>query len=1042
LFHQFCKMIKATIALAFIACQTLFCPSYGQQASLSKKTSLPQKAFPPKKAFPPDVGRIRSGFLQPPSSARPGVYWYFMDGNRSKEAMRKDLESMKQAGIGNLIFLEVNIGIPRGPVDLLSKQWLDMYAYAVKEAERLGIEITMGIGPGWTGSGGPWVRPSEAMQDLVGSAIQVSGGGEQKIVLPVPEPKPPYFGMDQFTPALKKQWEGFYKDVAVLAFPTPSAPGQVPDIGEKALYYRAPVSSVKGVKSLLPSLAAYPALPANAVIPKDEVIDLTDKLQPDGTLNWTPPAGNYTIMRFVSRNNGALTRPAPLPGLGFESDKFDTVALNAHLEAYIGKLLTSIGHPVTMSPGGLKRLHMDSWEMGAQNWTGHFREEFRKRRGYDPLPFYPVYAGKVIQSLEISERFLWDLRLTAQELVLDYHAGQVRRYSHRHGLGLSIEPYDMNPTADLDLGAVADVPMAEFWSKGYGYNTAFSVIEATSVAHVNGKSLVPAESFTAVGEDWRQYPGSMKNQGDWAFASGINRFVFHTFQHQSLPDSLRPGMTMGAIGVHWDRGETWWPMVRDYHRYISRCSFVLQQGRAIADILYLTPEGAPQVFRPPLSALAGDSVLPDRKGYNFDGCSPGELYSASVKDHRVVFASGASYRVLILPASETMTPALLAKVLSLVREGAIVVGNPPVKSPGLSGYPECDREVQSMAAELWGRTEDTAGLLGHSFGKGRIIRETKEKTIGEGEAALYPDYDQTAALLVKMDVRQDFESAAPIRYTHRAGQDWDIYFVSNRTDAPVKGDAIFRSDKGTPEIWDAVTGETRRLPEFTRSNGRTAVPLVFDRYQSFFVVFKGPSERAAPAFGPAAAATGNFPAGRTLATLEGPWAVTFDPHWGGPGKTVFERLEDWTESPVQGIRYYSGIARYQRNFDLPFTQAKDKNKRVFIDLGTVKDMARIRLNGKDLGVVWTAPHKVDITDAVKQKDNLLVIEVVNRWPNRLIGDEQFPDDGIRDGQWPEWLVKGQPRPGKRYTFTTYHPYGKDSPLLPSGLLGPVTIVVK
>ena len=583
--------------------------------------------------------------------------------------------------------------------------------------------------------------------------------------------------------------------------------------------------------------------------------------------------------------------------------------------------------------------------------------------------------------------------------------------------------------------------MGEFWSEGYGYNTTFSIIEATSIAHINGKSLVPSEAFTAAGEDWKQYPGSMKNQGDWAFAAGINRFVFHTFQNQYLADSLRPGMTMGPYGVNWNRSQTWWPMVGDYHRYISRCSFVLQQGRPVADILYLTPEGAPQVFRPPFSALNDeDPWLPDRKGYNFDGCSPGELYKAQVKDHRIVFPSGASYRVLILPASETMTPALLAKVLSLVREGAIVVGNPPKKSPGLSGYPECDRQVQTMAVQFWGGKTDTMELSGHPYGKGKIIR--KRNVLQKGETALYPGYDQTAGLLKQMGVREDFESTAPIRYSHRTAHDWDIYFVSNRTDTQVKGACIFRSDKGAPEIWDPLTGETRRLPVFTRRNGRTTVPLAFDAYQSFFVVFKGVSSGTFPTLESVASKRENFPSGKTLATLEGPWTVTFDPHWGGPGKTVFEQLVDWTKSPVEGIRYYSGIAQYQRNFDLPVIPAMNKHKKIFIDLGTVKDMARVWLNGKDLGVLWTAPMEMDITDAVKQKDNLLIIEVVNRWPNRLIGDQQFPDDGIKDGQWPPWLVKGQPRNSRRYTFTTYQPYRKDSPLLPSGLLGPVTIFIR
>jgi len=258
-------------------------------------------------------------------------------------------------------------------------------------------------------------------------------------------------------------------------------------------------------------------------------------------------------------------------------------------------------------------LHMDSWEMGAQNWSPQFREEFKKRRGYDPLLYYPVYSGLVVESLEKSERFLWDLRQTGQELIIENHAMHLKKYGQKYNLGFSIEPYDMNPTADMELGALADVPMCEFWSKGYGYNSSFSCIQAASIAHVNGNKVVAAEAFTADHDAWKQYPGSMKNQGDWAFAAGINRFVYHTFQHQFLDDNLKPGMTMGPYGVHWDRSQTWWPMADEYHRYISRCSYILRQGKTISDILYLTPEGAPHVFRAPASALAGDEFLPDRK---------------------------------------------------------------------------------------------------------------------------------------------------------------------------------------------------------------------------------------------------------------------------------------------------------------------------------------------------------------------------------------------------------------------------------------------
>jgi hypothetical protein len=980
---------------------------------------------------PTGMEQLRAGFLNPPPSALPGVYWYFMDGNLSAQGMTEDLESMKKAGIGNVIFLEVNLGVPLGKVDFLSDEWYDLFKHAVDECKRLGIRMTLGIGPGWAGSGGSWVAPAESMQHLVSSTTEVSGSINGKIKLPIPLPKKPYFGEGSFNPTLKKEWQDFYEDVAVLAFPTPAINKKIDDIDDKALYYRAPYSSAAHVQPFLPDVVNQEAVPKNAVISKSEVIDLTDKLQPDGTLSWKVPKGNWTIMRFGRRNNGAVTRPAPLQGLGFESDKFDTVALNKHLDHYVGKMIARIGPIDTNSIGGLKFLHIDSWEMGSQNWTSLFRQEFIKRRGYDPLPFYPVYAGNIIDSREISERFLWDLRQTSQELVLDYHAGQVKKYSHRNHLGLSIEPYDMNPTADLELGAVADIPMCEFWSKGFGFNTSFSCIEATSIAHISGEPVVQAEAFTAGPEEaWRQYPGSMKDQSDWAFAMGINRFFYHTFEHKPLADSLLPGMTMGPYGVHWDRKQTWWPMVADYHNYVSRCQFVLQQGRSVADILYLTPEGAPMIFTPPPSSLTGNDTIPDRRGYNFDGCSPGQLHQASVKDGQVVFPGGATYRLLVLPYFKSMTPALLKKIQSLVKDGATVICAPPLQSPSLTGYPTCDQEIQSIAKLIWGDLKSPAVQTSHPYGKGRIIWGGN---IGFKKGILlYPDYDLTAKIIKGMGVPDDFESTGPLRYTHRTTKEWDIYFVSNRSESFVKTICNFRTAKGAPELWDPLTGKIRALPGFFVKDGLTTIPLQFDAHQSFFVVFS--KDKSARTKGKT-----NFPTSKAVATLNGPWAVSFDPKLGGPEKINFDRLTDWTLRPEKGIKYYSGIASYTKDFDLPELKTSGKEGRLYLNLGEVKNLARVILNGHDLGVLWTTPWQVDVTGMVKRKDNHLKIEVANLWPNRLIGDQQLSDDGIKDDKWPEWVINKEKRKSGRYTFTTSNPYKKDSPLLESGLIGPVTI---
>ncbi len=642
---------------------------------------------------------LEQQFASPPDAARPWVYWYFMDGNLTREGMTGDLEAMKTAGIGGAIYLEVDIGIPRGPVEFMSAPWRVLFAHAAHEAERLGLQLALGTGPGWCGTGGPWVKPEQSMQHLVASATNVVGPARFDAILPRPAPRTPYFGERTLTPDLHRQWADFYRDEVVLAFPTPAGAAQLADADEKALYFRAPFSSKPGVKPFLSQPAAFPALPAEQCIATNALLDLTARRAGDGRLTWDVPPGPWTILRFGRTATGQTTRPAPRPGLGFESDKFSRTAVDAHYARFVGELLKEVG-PRSKPDAGLTMIHFDSWEMSSQNWSEHFRADFRQRRGYDPLPFLPTLLGRVVHSPEISERFLWDLRQTAQELVITNHALRLKELGRQSNLTLSIEPYDLNPTSDLELGGVADVPQCEFWSQGYGYRTEFSCIEAASIAHTQGRSIVAAEAFTAEpGEDWKLFPGAMKLQGDWALCCGINRFAFHRYQHQPWPDRW-PGMTMGPYGVHWERTQTWWDMAGAYHTYLARCQALLRRGAPVADILYLAAEGAPHVFLPPVSALL--TGLPDRRGHNFDGCAPGALLAlATVENGRIRFPGGASYRVLVLPRVAAMTPALLGKIRQLAAAGATIIGAPPTRSPSLAGFPQCDAEVQRLAGEIW-----------------------------------------------------------------------------------------------------------------------------------------------------------------------------------------------------------------------------------------------------------------------------------------------------------------------------------------------------
>lgn len=980
---------------------------------------------------------LKKGFLNPPDSVKPGVYWYFMEGWKSKEGLTKDLESMKNAGIGRVIFLEVNVGVPEGRVKFLSDEWFDLFKYAERECRRLGIHMTLGVGPGWAGSGGPWIDFENSMKHLVSSSTKVSGAGEKEINLPLPEPREPYFGEKSLTTKLKEKWQKDYKDIAVLAYPAPENKTGIKNIDEKALYYRDPYSSKPDVNPFLPSSANYQDLSKDELISKKEIIDLTDKVDSNGVLKWSVPEGDWIIKRFVTRNNGMITRPAPIQGMGFESDKFDSASTSYQLKSYVGRILDSIGGFNKNSSGGLKTLHLDSWEMGAQNWSDNFRDEFFERRGFDPLPFLPVYSGDVVESKEVSERFLWDLRQTSNELILENYMQAIKDYAHENNMSFSNEPYDMDPAADLDLGFSADLPMGEFWSNGFGFNTSYSVIEATSIAHIKGVPIVQSESFTADNnEAWKQYPGSMKNQGDWAFAAGVNEMYYHTFAHKPLADSLAPGITMGPYGVHWDRKQTWWPMVDDYHQYISRSQYLLQQGSPVAEFLYLTPEGAPMVFTPPKSAMKGDSIMPDYRGYAFDGVSPKQLYKTRVQEGKIIFPSGASYYLLVLPKQKTMTPELLNKIKSLVKNGATVLGNPPVKSPSLADLPKGDRKVNSGSKELWGENSASSKTDGHQFGKGKIIRtEDNEKK----HDSLYPVYSEVAEILDNMGVFRDFVAKKDsLRYTHRKLDSTDIYFVSNRTDMDFETKATFRSTKGSPELWNPIMGQTRMLPEFSKTKKTTTIPLSFAPYQSYFIVFTENNEDSLPK-----ESQRNFPETVGVDTIRGSWKVSFNPEWGGPKEIVFDSLQDWRFSEKEGIKFYSGIAKYKKEFHFEYQPEFEGNgSRIYLDLGKVKDIGKIYINGEDLGTLWTAPMTIDVTKFIKEGKNSLEIQVANRWPNRLIGDQQFKNDGVREGKFPQWFLEGKKRPSARFAFTTFNPYKENDALLPSGLLGPVTIKIK
>lgn len=629
---------------------------------------------------------LESGFRNPPPSARPWVYWFPLDGNLSHNGITLDLEAMQRVGIGGVLYMETDQGAPTGPAAFAGPLWRDLFKHICSEAHRLGLQVNVNNDAGWCGSGGPWITPELSMQVLVWTETNVVGPLRWEVELPRP-----------------KAVKDYYRDIAVFAFPTPAKPFSIPKLAAKSA----------ATTEEIPLRSEFPTLETGAVLPRQRVVTLTEPSYKDGRLAWKVPDGAWTLLRIGHTTTGKDNHPAPLSGRGLECDKLSKEATEAAFAGLMSKIIQDskslVGRDKT-----LVSTHIDSWEVGSQNWTPKFREEFQRLRGYDPFPYLPVLAGHVIDSLEVSERFLWDVRMTVSDLLVGNYAGHFQELARRNGIRLSIEAYG-EPADDLTYAGRADEPMAEFWSWDK-FSAAYSCTEMSSAAHVYGKRILGAEAFTATdAEKWQWHPGMHKDLADWAFCEGINRFVFHRYALQPWTDA-RPGMSMGPWGLHYERTQTWWEQSRPWHEYLARCQFLLQQGLFVADLCFLAPEMAPQAFKSPVKSGY------DRPGYNFDGCPPEVVLTRmKVRGGRLVLPDGMSYQMLVLPQADTMTPKLLRKIKELVAEGATVVGAPPRKSPSLSGYPACDAEVTALVRELWGQGEPPAELTPHRYGKGRIF---------------------------------------------------------------------------------------------------------------------------------------------------------------------------------------------------------------------------------------------------------------------------------------------------------------------------------
>ena len=744
----------------------------------------------------------------------------------------------------------------------------------------------------------------------------------------------------------------------------------------------------------VPDLYEYATPEVNAAdaIKKADVMDLTANMLPDGTLHWTPPDGKWIVLRIGYSLLGITNHPATPEATGLEVDKLDHRYVKDYFEKYLDSYKETVGAD-EMGKKGIQYVINDSWEAGSQNWTDNMLAQFKKLRGYDPTPWLPVLTGRVVDSAAASDRFLWDFRKTIADLIANEHYAQLEETLHERGMGHYGESHEGGRAfvADgMEVKKFNEVPMSAMWTQTpgvnkvqYGYNA--DDRESASVAHIYGQNLVAAESLTAAAAPWAWSPATLKPTADQELLNGINRFVIHESAHQPVVGKA-PGLTLGPFGQWFNRNETWAEQAGPWIDYLARSSYMLQQGRFAADILYYYGEDSN------LTAIFAHKGPDVPAGYNFDYVNADALlHEFSVFDGKILSKAGMQYKVLALdPYSEHMSLPVLRAIYTLVQSGAVVAGPKPTNDPSLA---DDETEFGKLSLELFGD-----GSSVHHVGKGTVYAG---QNVEAALSALHvtPDFDY-----VKHNDDADLE------FVHRKLQTGDIYFVDNRSDHDESSDVTFRITGMQPELWRAETG-TAEPVSFRIANGRTTIPLHLEPWGTVFVVFRKATTESSH--------TVPAPAETQLAAVNGPWQVSFQSGRGAPASITMQQLSDWSQSADSGVKYFSGVGTYTKTLEVPSHWLK-KDAQLWLDLGDVKNLAVVTVNGQKVGEVWHAPYRVNITPALKTGKNELTIAVVNAWVNRLIGDEQ---------------------PGAtKFTFADVKPYKANSPLLPSGLLGPVTLV--
>lgn len=996
---------------------------------------------------------LTKGFVTPPAEARLRCYWWWLNSMATKASITRDLEQMKAKGYGGASIVDAgssNYAVAKktaaGPV-FMSPAWMELYQHAVKEAQRVGIELSVNVQSGWN-PGGPGITPELALKKIVYTDTSIQGGRKIQLALAQPATKL------------------LYQDIIVQAFKQPARNFPLKDSAIKNWGIKSfnKDFGFKGTYPLYKLREEYDDAEKRVGIKKTDIIDLSDKFS-NGILNWDAPEGNWTIVRYGWTCTGAVTSTN---SDGWEGLSLDHLNPDAFTKFSNDVILPLINNAQSVG-NSLHFLQTDSWEMGSVGWTNNFAAEFKKFRGYDIQPWLPVLAGRVVETVDQSDRFLQDYRKTIGDCIAANHYQLFSNLAHQYGMGIHPEsggPHSA-PIDALKVMAISDFPQGEFWATANTHrikdDERLAVKQSASTAHTNGKRYVAAEGPTSIGPQWERAPKDLKTNIDRVFCSGVNRIVWHTFTSSPKEFGL-PGNEYFA-GTHLNPNVTWWKQAGDFTSYLNRCSYLLAQGLFVADVLYYYGDDVPNFV------FLKEEVKDLAFGYDWDKCSKDALVkNAAVKNNALVFPDGMSYRLLVLPAEKAIDLDVLRKLEVLVKAGLTIIAPRPVKTSSLTGFPQGDIELKAIADRMWGAIDGVSNTE-NTYGKGKVIFG-KSVNLVLKEMNVQPDLSFTST-----------QQNTGIDYIHRNSKDIDIYFVANRfgrkgtndfefrylTNLPDRYEQVecsFRVTGKVPELWDPMTGETKEIIVYKEENGHTIVPLALEPEGSRFVIFR--KAKASPHViqlardgkavfpgnqftnadkpfidisktGNAVSYTlfepGNYSmvwsddrtTNRNITTastsmpVTGNWQLFFDTAWGGPAVLQVDSLKSWTVFDEPGVKYYSGTGIYKKTFVV--NKANLAGTRAILDLGNVLEMASVTINGHALPVKWSAPFQFDISQFIKAGNNQLEVAVTNLWPNRLIGDSKLPVEQRRT----------------KTNVVKYETPDAENLLRISGLLGPVSV---